>query len=245
VAAHDRTGPGDPPKRQTATATPAKPGDLLWTLEQLCDALHKKTNLTIFLIDDGFNVETKSKSYVFDLGQFWRKVNGIKGRFQENGFFYYMTMFYDCDVVHVGMKSGGMDSLGLWGQKVVFIDSLAAEKITDIRKRVEAWNTDTLKPVRVGQLPTKLGQAIEKQRDDADKGKEEGKAEKPFKTTFSSVVQVNKMTGLTGRTKGLLDGFSPEDLDKICLEVTTMLSLQSKIMGSMPSGYNSGKSKME
>ena len=32
MAAHDRTGPGDPRKRQTANASPAKPGDLLWTL---------------------------------------------------------------------------------------------------------------------------------------------------------------------------------------------------------------------
>ena len=38
MAAHDRTGPGDPRKRQTATATPAKPGDLLWTLEEFSGA---------------------------------------------------------------------------------------------------------------------------------------------------------------------------------------------------------------
>jgi hypothetical protein len=41
VAAHDRTGPGDPRKRQTATATPAKPGDLLWILDELTRDLTK------------------------------------------------------------------------------------------------------------------------------------------------------------------------------------------------------------
>ncbi len=205
-------------------------------LEQLCDALYKKTKVkAIMLIDDGFNVATKAKPYVFDLGQFWRKASGVMGRFQENGFFYYMTMFYDCDIVHVGMKSGGMDSLGLWGQKVVFIDSMGALKIPEITKRVEAWNTQTLKPVRVGQLPTGLGQAIEEQRKEAD-----GKKEKPFKTTFATENKVNEMIE---RANKFFDGFQPEDLDKICIEVTTMLSLESKVMGSLPSGYDSGKSE--
>ena len=45
------------------------------------------------------------------------------------------------------------------------------------------------------------------------------------------------------RANKFFDGFQPEDLDKICIEVTTMLSLESKVMGSLPSGYDSGKSE--
>ncbi len=45
MAAHDRTGPGDPPKRQTATATPAKPGDLLWTLVAYVITIPQATSL--------------------------------------------------------------------------------------------------------------------------------------------------------------------------------------------------------
>jgi hypothetical protein len=161
----------------------------------------------IFTVGDGFHGLTKSLPYVFDLGAFWKHMNVVKGRFQENGFFDYMTAFYDCDVVHVGMKSGGMDILGLWGQKVVFIDSIRSPEVT--KGRVAAWTTTHLMPVPVNEMPTALGKAIEDARSQDSKA---------FKTTFSSEKQLRSMEERAD-VLSLDDLFKQEDLDKIVTAV--------------------------
>ncbi len=183
---------------------------------QLCVDLHKGVNpqlKAIFTVGDGFHPMTKQLSYVFDLGEFWRRTNLVKGRFQENGFFDFMTAFYDCNVVHVGMKSGGMDVLGLWGQKVVFIDSMRSPAVT--RQRVLAWETEHLKPVPISQMPTSLGKAIE------DARSENANA---FKTTFSNEKAVKAMQERAAdEHRALFDGFEDVDMKKIVVAVTSLL----------------------
>ncbi|TDN61268.1 hypothetical protein B0G77_4711 [Paraburkholderia sp. BL10I2N1] len=134
----------------------------------------------------------------------------IMGRFQENGFFDYMTAFYDCDVVHLGMKSGGMDVLGIWGQKVVFIDSLRSRKVT--KARVGAWTTKSPLPVPISEMPTSMGKAIEIAR---------AKNPKSFKTTFSREKDVQAMETLA-REQNLDDLFNNEDLGRIASAVSQM-----------------------
>lgn len=181
--------------------------------QQLCLSLkyHIPQIKAVFTVGDGFNQATKQLPFVFDLGEFWKRMKTIKGRFQENGFFDYMTAFYDCDVVHVGMKSGGMDTLAIWGQKVVFIDSLRSPAIT--AKRVNAWATPTIVPVPISQMPTPMGKAIESAR--AEK-------EGAFKTTFASQGKVTEM-GKRIESEGLDDMFENVDLDRIVTAVQRLL----------------------
>ena len=183
---------------------------------QLCEAIWSASLglKAIFTVGAGFDARTTGLPYVFDLGAFWRRIEGIQGRFQENGFFDFMTAFYDCDVVHVGMKSGGMDALGLWGQKVVFVDGLRAPDVT--KGRVAAWATEHIKPVEISQMPTPLGKAIEDDRAAASQRGERG-----FGTSFSRSAEVERMQDLAG-TKA--DGFLPEDLNKIVAAVRGMLT---------------------
>lgn len=164
----------------------------------------------IFTVGDGFHAATTSLPFVFNLGAFWKRMSFIKGRFQENGFFDFMTAFYDCDVVHVGMKSGGMDTLGIWGQKVVFIDSMRSPQVT--QARVAAWSSSTILPVPISSMPTALGKAIELARE---------KDERAFKTTFSAPKQVAEMEKLA-RQHELDDKFKDEDLAKVVTAVKRM-----------------------
>jgi len=179
---------------------------------QLCKAI--KAGIprlkAIFTVGDGFHFMTAGLPYVFDLGAFWKRMGTIKGRFQENGFFDYMTAFYDCDVVHVGMKSGGMDTLGIWGQKVVFIDSMRSPEVT--KGRVSAWSTPSLCPVPVSEMPTPMGKAIEQAR-------EIGKS---FKTTFSTEKQLAEINEIAD-VLSLDDLFKPQDVDRIVAAVSDML----------------------
>lgn len=180
--------------------------------QQLCLSLkfHIPKIKAVFLVGDGFNQATRQLPFVLDLGEFWKRMHTVKGRFQENGFFDYMTAFFDCDVVHVGMKSGGMDTLGIWGQKVVFIDSLRSPEIT--ARRVRAWATPSIVPVPIGEMPTALGKAIERAR-----------AEKPeaFKTTFSSQGKVKEMVARAEKEQ-LDDLFENDDLARIVGAVSKM-----------------------
>jgi hypothetical protein len=180
--------------------------------QQLCLSLkhHIPKIKAVFLVGDGFNQATRQLPFVLDLGEFWKRMQTVKGRFQENGFFDYMTAFFDCDVVHVGMKSGGMDTLGIWGQKVVFIESMRSPAIT--AKRVQAWTTPSIVPVPIGEMPTALGKAIENAR-----------AEKPeaFKTTFSSPTKVKEMVA-RAKKKEFDDLFENDDLARIVGAVRKM-----------------------
>lgn len=180
--------------------------------QQLCLAL--KYNIpeikAIFTVGDGFNDATRRLPHVFDLGEFWRRMQVVKGRFQENGFFDYMTAFFDCDVVHLGMKSGGMDSLGVWGQKVVFIDSVRSPAIT--ASRVRAWETPSIVPVPIGAMPTSLGKAIESAREEDPKS---------FKTTFASAKKVTEMRDRAARA-GHDNLFENDDLAAIVAAVRKM-----------------------
>jgi hypothetical protein len=181
---------------------------------QLCKALKKGIPAlkAIFTVGDGFHGFTTSLPYVFNLGEFWKRMKVVKGRFQENGFFDFMTAFYDCDVVHVGMKSGGMDTMGLWGQKVVFIDSERSPEVT--KGRVAAWSTPHLQPVPISQMPTPLGKAIEEARSYDPSA---------FKTTFKDDKHV-KSIGEIADWFSLDDLFGPKDLAKIVEAVNTMLA---------------------
>lgn len=178
---------------------------------QLCAALYAFCNVkAIFLVGDGFNEATMALPFVFNLGAFWKRSQrkGFMGRFQENGFFNYMTTFYDCDVVHVGMKSGGMDSLGLWGQKVVFMDSMTSPQVTT--DRVEAWRTPSIVPLPISAMPTSMGKAIEAERrlDPA-----------AFKTTFGSK---GKVTAMAGKALNLTNAFKLADMKKVAAAVTNL-----------------------
>jgi hypothetical protein len=181
--------------------------------QQICQWLKREIQgiKAIFIVGDGFNDVTRRLSYVFDLGAFWVKQKSIVGRFQENGFFDFMTAVYDCDVVHVGMKSGGMDTLGVWGQKVVFIDSIHAPEIT--KSRVGAWSTAHLMPVEIDKMPTSLGKAIENARAEDPKA---------FKTTLTK----KKLESFEKRVKEerLDEEFSDDDLRKIATNVSRMFA---------------------
>lgn len=185
---------------------------------QLCTAIKARIPelKCIFIVGpDGFAAKTKSLPYVFDLGAFWKKLAGVMGRFQENGFFDFMTAVYDCDVVHVGMKSGGMDVLGLWGQKVVFVDTIKSPEPT--AARVGAWNNaDLLVPVPVDQLPTKTGKAIDAIRED---DKEKGNTK-----TIRTSVSANQWAQVDARTDALADGFTKEGLQQVVDAVAKLLS---------------------
>jgi len=180
--------------------------------QQLCLNLKFKipSIKAILIVGDGFNHETRQLKHVFNLGEFWKRQSSVMGRFQENGFFDYMTAFYDCDVVHLGMKSGGMDVLGIWGQKVVFIDSLRSPEVT--KARVGAWTTKNLLPVPISEMPTSMGKAIETAR---------AKNPKSFKTTFSREKDVQAMEKIAHEEK-LDDLFNNEDLGKIASAVSQM-----------------------
>lgn len=182
--------------------------------QQLCLWLKYKipSIKAVFLVGDGFNDATRQLPHVLDLGAFWKRQKGVIGRFQENGFFDYMTAFYDCDVVHLGMKSGGMDTLGVWGQKVVFMDSMRSPAIT--KGRVSAWSTASLLPVDLSQMPTPLGKAIEIARDQNPK---------VFKTTFGKKRDVQTMTKIVEERK-LDDLFENADLERISSAVSQMFS---------------------
>lgn len=179
---------------------------------QLCEAIKRGTPglKAIFTVGDGFHPATTGLPYVLNLGAFWTRMTVVKGRFQENGFFDFMTAFYDCDVVHVGMKSGGMDTLGIWGQKVVFIDSMRSPQVT--QARVAAWSGSTILPVPVSAMPTPLGKAIELARE---------KDPKAFKTTFSAAKQVKQIEDLA-RENRLDDTFREEDLVRVVTAVKGM-----------------------
>ena len=129
--------------------------------QQLCQALIDGIPdlKAVLLVGTDFNGATKSMRKAFNLGEFWEKFAKIKGRFQENGFFDYMTALYNCDVVHLGMKSGGLDTLGLWGQKVLFIDSDYAHWTT--RERVAQFTTARFRSIAVETLPSRYGKAIQ------------------------------------------------------------------------------------
>jgi hypothetical protein len=206
-----RTSGSPTPKRALGGANPQYDSSERGN-HQLCKAI--KAGIprlkAIFTVGDGFHFMTAGLPYVFDLGAFWKRMGTVKGRFQENGFFDYMTAFYDCDVVHVGMKSGGMDTLGIWGQKVVFIDSIRSPEVT--KGRVAAWSTPSLRPVPISEMPTPLGKAIEQAR-------EIGQS---FKTTFSNEKQLSAMNEIAD-VLSLDDLFKQQDLDRIVAAVSNML----------------------
>lgn len=183
---------------------------------QLCEAIYRKipTLKCIFIVGkDGFSAKTKGLPYVFDLGAFWTKLSGVLGRFQENGFFDYMTAVYDCDIVHVGMKSGGIDVLGLWGQKAVFVDTINSPEPTTAR--VSAWGNDKiLVPVPVGELPTPTGKAIDeiRRKDGSD----------AIRTSVSSGAW-GKIDELT-KAKNLKDGFTLDGLEQIVAQVERLFN---------------------
>ena len=183
---------------------------------ELCEAIYNAGLglKAIFTVGGGFAARTKGLPYVFDLGEFWRRIPGVQGRFQENGFFDFMTAFYDVDVVHVGMKSGGMDTLGLWGQKVVFIDGVRAPDIT--KGRVNAWATKHIQPVEIGEMPTPLGKAIEADREAAAVEQRRG-----FGTSFGKATEVERLQAVAANKT---DGFERADLDKIVTAVRAMLT---------------------
>jgi len=182
--------------------------------EQLSKALWAgiPAAMAVLAVGDGFNQRTLGLPYVFDLGEFWRKLGNISGRFKENGFFDFMAATYNFDIVHVGMKSGGMDTLGLWGQKVVFVESQKAPAI--VRGRVGAWGSANLQPVEVSQLPTSTGQSIESLRQE--------KGDKYIKTSLDDrqwdEVERREEMG------EFRDGFTATDLDRIVTQVRAMFT---------------------
>jgi hypothetical protein len=180
--------------------------------EQLAKALYAGVGAVsaILAVGDGFNSGTLNLPYVFDLGAFWLSLGAIRGRFKENGFFDFLSATYNMDVVHVGMKSGGMDTLGLWGQKVVFVESRNAPAI--VRGRVGAWGSPTLRPVEVGQLPTSTGKAIESLR--AQKGDE----------FIKTSLDERQWGAVERREDSFQDGFDQADLDLIVGQVRMMFS---------------------
>lgn len=199
------------PSRPTGGANPQYDSSD-FSNHQLCVAIKKRiTDLKcIFIVGpDGFADDTRALPYVFDLGAFWKKLDGVMGRFQENGFFDFMTAVYDCDVVHVGMKSGGMDVLGLWGQKVVFVDSVKSPKVT--ASRVGAWNNEALLvPVPVDRLPTPTGKAIDDIR--GEKGD----------TAIRTSVSQTQWKDIDARTGPLEDGFTPTGLEMVVEQVARL-----------------------
>lgn len=178
---------------------------------QLCVAINQRIGdlKCIFIVGaDGFAQKTRDLPYVFDLGAFWKKLQGVMGRFQENGFFDYMTAVYDCDVVHVGMKSGGMDVLGMWGQKVVFVDTIKSPQPT--QERVGAWsNQAMLCPVPVDRLPTPTGKAI----DDLREGNSRA---------IGTSVSKGQWEKIDAKTGALADGYTPQGLAVVVDAVAKM-----------------------
>ncbi|MDQ1832432.1 hypothetical protein [Massilia scottii] len=180
---------------------------------QLCQALQNAIPdlKAVLLVGTGFTDVTRVLPRVFDMGGFWSKLRGINGRLQQNGFFDYMTAMYDCDVVHVGMKSGGMDALGLLGQKVVFIDTNRTPKIT--RERVKLFNAHHFRAVGVDQLPSPVGKAIDQIRE-----------EKGDTSVIKTTIPSNLLETVSTKAKSQTSGFQANDLDKIAVQVKMMFS---------------------
>ncbi|MCE3607899.1 hypothetical protein LXA47_30490 [Massilia sp. P8910] len=180
--------------------------------DQLCQFLLRAIPdlKAVLLVGTGFSDGTRSLSKVFDMGGFWSKLRGISGRMQQNGFFDYMTAMYDCDVVHVGMKSGGMDALGLLGQKVVFIDTKRAPEIT--RERVSLFRAHHFRAVGVDELPSPIGKAIDQIRDRRGAG--------VIKTTIPPNLRDEVSTTAESKTSRFID----TDLDAIAVQVRALFS---------------------
>ncbi len=202
---------------------------------QLCEAikLNNQDLTAIFTIGTDFSQETKNLDYVFNLGKFWEKMGKTDSRFEQNRFFYYMTTYYNCDVVHVGMKSGGMDTLGTLGQNVIFIDSDSAPHIT--RKRVDAWESANMQAVHVTQLPTAIGKAIgnfwrqvsEETKKIIFPGETERKtkSDEEKKSKFGTTMTKTKLQHISAVVKNeeLTDGLEKGDLERISNTVGVML----------------------
>ncbi|MDM5175651.1 hypothetical protein PO883_00300 [Massilia sp. DJPM01] len=165
----------------------------------------------VLLVGTGFSNGTRSLSKVFDMGGFWSKLRGINGRMQQNGFFDYMTAMYDCDVVHVGMKSGGMDALGLLGQKVVFIDSKRAPEIT--RERVDLFRAHHFRSVAVAELPSPVGKAIDQIRED-----------KGDTSVIKSTIPSSLLDEVSTKAKSKTSGFIDTDLDDVATQVKMLFA---------------------
>jgi hypothetical protein len=119
------------------------------------------------------------------------------------------------------MKSGGMDTLGLWGQKVVFMDSEHSPEVT--KGRVALWETQHLTSVPISQMPTSLGKAIEETRRPPLTQEGADKKPKAFKTTFSKPKDVKAMKDLAFAHK-YDDLFAEKDIAKIVNAVRSKLA---------------------
>ncbi|NHZ82098.1 hypothetical protein F2P44_22870 [Massilia sp. CCM 8695] len=189
--------------------------------QQLCEKLLKDIPdlKAIFLVGTGFSSHTKKNiSKVFDMGKFWEALPSIKGRLRQNGFFDYMTAMYNCDVVHVGMKSGGMDALGLLGQKVVFIETVHAHEL--IQERIEYFHTKHITFVDVHRLPSPEGKAIESIR----YSEPIPAPQKGFLKPITSTIPKERISEVETLKATKSDKFGQRDLAMITAKVTAMFS---------------------
>lgn len=138
-------------------------------LAQLCEHFASTQPVQVLLIGPGTD-EIRSRfrerlvhENIIVAGCYWDEFKrcGAVGmtREHENAFFAFLFFAWQCPIVHIGMKSGQMDSLGaLWRQPTVFIHQDEAPAVVN---RVNKWLIPRqLEPLKVEKLPTVTGQLI-------------------------------------------------------------------------------------
>jgi hypothetical protein len=126
-------------------------------MAQICDSLSVKCR--ILLIGPACDKVERHlhRADVIRLGEYWNDLPFRDlSRPEQTVLFYYLLTVAHCPLVHVGMKSGQMDMLGLWGQPTVYIEDNASPT----KQRSERWAGGRLSGAYVTKLPKKMGQAI-------------------------------------------------------------------------------------
>ena len=108
-----------------------------------------------------------SAETVIPLAEYWlEEPFSTLSRIEQCVLFHFLVLAWRCPVVHLGMKSGQMDMLALWGQPTVFIE----DEASPTKKRSQDWTGKggQIKDGKLGvssaafvsKLPTLTGQAI-------------------------------------------------------------------------------------
>lgn len=138
-------------------------------LAQLCEHFASTQPVQVLLIGPGTDEirarfrERLVHENIVVAGCYWDEFKrcGATGmtREHENAFFAFLFFAWQCPIVHIGMKSGQMDSLGaLWRQPTVFIHQDEAPAVIN---RVNKWLIPRqLEPLKLDKLPTVTGQLI-------------------------------------------------------------------------------------
>jgi hypothetical protein len=71
----------------------------------------------------------QNQKHLHVIGKFWEDKNFFKNRLNQVRLFYIlekMIQVHNCGMVHVGMRSGGLDMFGFFGQNIIYLPALLA-----------------------------------------------------------------------------------------------------------------------